>query len=206
MNTAEPNQITIHAYDQGVRNYILNTPNTHQSYHQPMLRWIDAAVADLSGKKVLEIGSATPRDATYIRKRGFEVQTSDASEGFVQYLRGLGDNTILLNVLTDPIPTGYDLIFANAVASHFTQTDMVKFLDKATASLQPASRLAFNVKLGTGEAWINEKIPVRRFIHFWQPEDIRSLLDARKLKVIFFESNVAGDIPSHRWINIIVQK
>jgi hypothetical protein len=202
----KPNQATIEAYDDEAETYILKTPPIHQSYHAHMLNWIDAALTGLPGRDVLEIGSATPRDATYIRKKGFNVQTSDASIKFVQHLKANKEQAILLNILTDSVPKGYDLIFANAVAPHFTYKDMVTFLTKVTQSMTSGQRVAFNVKRGIGENWINEKFQTKRFIHYWEPEDIKKLLEAYPVKLIFFESDITGDLPNHRWINIVIQK
>jgi hypothetical protein len=171
-----------------------------------MLRWIDAALEDLSGKSVLEIGSATPRDANYIRSHGMKVQTSDATSSLVEYLRTKGENALHLNILTDPLPEGYDLIFANAVAPHFTKKDILNFFDKLNRTLPVNARVAFNLKMGDSEEWINEKLHTRRFIHYWQPSDIETILKRYDFNVIFFETNASGDFPNHHWINIVLEK
>lgn len=202
----DPNQITIKAYNQEASKYISETPHTHQPHHKSMLEWIDTALTDLPGHKVLEIGSATSRDATYIRSKGFSVTTSDATSEFVRLLREKGEDTLLLNALTDPLPEGYSLIFANAVAPHFTTPDLLKFLTKANGALQPGSRLAFNLKTGSGEDWVNEKRMEKRYIHYWQPDDIKQLLSEQNFKIIFFDSDATGDLPTHHWINIVVEK
>lgn len=202
-----PNDKTIGVYDKEASAYISKTPPTHQHYHKSMLTWIDMALAHLSGDKVLEVGSATLRDATYIRSKGFIVTTSDASTEFVRLLREQGEKPLLLNVLSDPIPTGYNLIFANAVAPHFTASDLSRFLKKAHGTLPPHGRIAFNLKAGTGEEWVNEKLTARRFIHYWQPDDVKHfLLTQNMFKIIFFETNAKGDLPTHHWINIVVEK
>jgi SAM-dependent methyltransferase len=202
----EPNKATIEAYNHEASTYITKTPHHYQAHHKPMLNWIDAALAQLGGKAVLEIGSATPRDATYIRHKGYVVQTSDASEKFVDSLKSQGESAILLNALTDTIPTGYDLIFANAVAPHFTPSNLISFLKKSLLALAPGGRLAFNLKIGSGDAWINEKLAEKRFIHYWQPEEVKEILASTGCKIIFFDANASGDFPNHHWINIVIEK
>jgi SAM-dependent methyltransferase len=202
----EPNQATIEAYNSEINAYINKTPSEYRSYHRPMLNWMDTALEGLHGITVLEVGSATPRDARYIRSKGYSVQTSDASERFVRSLKEIGEPAILFNVLTDPIPGRYDLIFANAVAPHFTRPDLIRFLDKVDSSLTPSSRLAFNLKIGDGEAWINEKFTSKRFIQYWHPDEIRDILAEYDFKTIFFESDVSGDLPNHHWMNIVLEK
>lgn len=203
----EPNQATIEAYDEEASTYIQKTPHEYKTYHQPMINWIDAAISGLQNKTVLEIGSATLRDATYIRSRGLKVQTSDASRGFVASLRAQGEDALQLNVLEDTIPAGYGLLFANAVAPHFTEADMVRFLDKIDKYLStPGQRLAFNVKIGMGESWINEKLDHKRYTLYWQPEDIQRLLSQYDFKIIFFDTHALGDLPNHHWTNIVIER
>lgn len=202
----EPNQATIAAYDSEIETYIKKTPSSYRSYHQSMLNWIDAALDNVQGDEVLEVGSATPRDARYIRSKGFIVQTSDASIQFVHSLRHNGEKAILFNALTDQVPGKYDLIIANAVAPHFTRENLIHFLDKMSASLTTGGRLAFNLKRGDGEAWINEKLLKKRFVQYWHPDDIRVLLENYSFKTIFFDTNAAGDSPNHHWINIVLEK
>lgn len=202
----EPNQATIEAYNHEASTYITKTPHDYQPYHQPMLNWIDTALTDLRGNDILEIGSATPRDANYIRSKGYSVQTSDASEKFVGSLKASGEPALLLNALTDTIPEGYDLIFANAVAPHFTPSNLIRFLRKTLSALPSEGRLAFNLKIGSGDDWINEKLTAKRFIHYWMPEDVKRTLVGFDCKVIFFDANASGDFPNHHWINIVIEK
>lgn len=202
----DSNYTTIAAYDKEFKTYILKTPQTYQKHHSAMLRWIDAALLDLPGKSVLEIGSATPRDANYMRSKGFTVQTSDASESFVHYLQENNEDALLLNVLSDPLPPAFDLIFANAVVPHFTPNETIGFLSKTYTSLPKGGRVAFSIKAGEGEKWINEKFERKRFIHYWEVDNIRNILDDQGFTTIFFESDAAGDFPNHHWINIVAQK
>lgn len=203
LSNESENNATIEAYNHEAISYIHETPPTYRDYHKSMLNWINAAISSLEGD-VLEIGSATPRDAQYIRSHGIKVQTSDASRGLVRHLRSTGEDAILLNALTDEIPNGYGLIFANAVAPHFTYSNMVKFLEKIEKALSPNARLAFNLKRGNGETWINEKFQTKRFTRYWQPAELKRLLANYQFEIIFMELDASGDRPNHHWINIVL--
>lgn len=205
-STESSNQDTLEAYDNNVVFYLEHTPPSYVKHHDALLHWIDNSLKDLQGDRVLEIGSATPRDANYIRSKGFSVQTSDGSQKFVDHLRKNGEDAILLNALTDPIPEEFNLIYANAVAPHFTAAELTGFISKAEQALKKSGRLAFSLKIGHGEEWVKEKFQNPRFIHYWQPDGIKSLLTQFNFKIIFFEINDQGDLPTHHWMNITVEK
>lgn len=201
------NQQTIAAYNHDSELYITNTPPTHQEYHKNMLKWIDTALEGLPKEsRVFEIGSATPRDASYIRSKGYFVQTSDASVKLVDYLKSKGESSIVFDALTDNFPEGYDLFFANAVVPHFTPEDVTDFLRKLESVLSKGGRVAFNIKTGTGDSWINEKLEQKRFTHYWQLKDIEALIEKFHFTKLLVQTGAPGDFPTHSWINLVLQK
>jgi hypothetical protein len=203
----QPNKLTLQAYNDAADIYAEVTPPAYTPSHQPMLNWINTSLSGLAPTaRVLEVGSATLRDATYIRSKGYFVQTSDAPAAFVENLRKNDPNAIQLNILTDPIPANFDLIFANAVIPHFTEDDMKLFLDKVEQALNKGQRLAFSAKQGQGDSWIHEKFDNKRYIHYWIPESLRNLLLSHHFNIIFFDTGIAGDLPTHTWINVAVEK
>lgn len=204
----DPNQKTLRAYNRDILNYLKYTPRTFENVKDEMVTWIDSTLDHLEtySSHILEIGSATPRDATYMRSKGFSVQCSDASRGFVDYLRKCGEDALLLNVLTDQIPKGlYDMVFANAVVSHFTKEDLRFALKNIYNALPEKGVFAFSAKEGDGETWVAEKSISERFIHYWQIENLTSAVEEIGYRVVFINTN-AGDLPHHRWINIVAQK
>lgn len=207
MYASNENEITIEAYNNRVRDYLTNTPAAYQSHHAPLLRWIDHALLQIpAGGRIFEIGSANAREALYMRTKGYEVVCSDASQGFVEHLKKRGEPALLLNVLTDEIPKGYDLFFVNAVFPHFTEQDFIHSVKKIHTALEKGGILAFSVKQGQGDVWITEKFEQRRFIHHWDAEVLLKTLENLGFELIFMEDNIPGDLPTHTWINITVRK
>ena len=190
----DTNKLTINAYNKCAQQYISHTPpSIDPASHEPMLKWIDAALALLPDDgKVFEIGSATPRDASYMRSKGKNVQCSDASTQFVANLREQGENALLFDVLKDPIERGYDMIYANAVMQHFAKDDLAKIMKNIFDSLEPGKIFTFGVKRGDGTEWITEKFSEKRFIQYWQPEDIVSLVEQVGFKIMFIDGDVVG--------------
>lgn len=200
------NQRTIQAYEKEAEVYIKNTPSSYQRHHKQMLSWMDALARGKEGRRLLEVGSATNRDATYLREKGLIVQTSDASIPFIDNLKKQGESPLFLDASHNPLPDGFDVIFANAVFPHFTYSGLYDFIIRTSQYFPLGGRLGFNLKMGLGEGWVLEKIGLERFIRYWQPQDIIHLLQSNGFVITFFESNVSGDLPSHLWINIVVEK
>lgn len=204
--TDSPNNRTLAAYTANVQAYKENTPNDTHNEPTPMLEWINTSLSSIPPHgKILEIGSATLRDASYIRERGFEVTCSDASLGFVEDLRAQGEDALTLNVLNDTLPKGYDMIFANAVFHHFTDEDADTAIRNISAALEPGKIFSFCVRVGHGEIWVSEKFEAKRYVHFWHIDTLIPILWRHGFDVEFTSSNI-GNFPNHHWLNIIARK
>jgi len=204
----DKNKLTIEAYNKCAQQYISHTPpSIDPAYHELMLKWVDTALELIPDKgSVFEIGSATPRDASYMRSKGKHVQCSDASIQFVNHMREQGEDALLFDVLKDSIKPGYDMIYANAVMQHFAKDDLYKIMKNIYNSLEPGKVFAFGVKRGDGTEWITEKFSEKRFIQYWQPKDIVSLVEKIGFNIKFIDGDVIGDLPNHIWIHIVAQK
>ena len=74
-------QETLRAYEAHVADYVAGTS---AEVSGPPRDWMDRAVAGLEGgARILELGSAFGRDAAYLQSRGYQVECSDACEGFL---------------------------------------------------------------------------------------------------------------------------
>ena len=203
---SDSNAQTINAYNNHVEEYI-NTTVKSMDQHQPEVKeWVDVALQTIpySGH-IFEIGSATPRDATYMRSKGYTVTCSDGTPGFVKSLQKRGETAILFNILNDNFPSRYNMIYANAVFPHLNPEELSLSLKKIHSALIDKGTLAFTIKYGTGDEWINEKFTDKRFTHYWQEDDLAKLLHETGFEIIFENSNV-GKLPSHKWLNIVAKK
>lgn len=207
MNLDNPNDLTIRAYDKNIDSFLNRTPATYGTPHEALKRWIDTALSYAKPHgSVLEIGSATPRDATYIREHGFTVQCSDAAQGFVEHLRDLGEPAVKINIIKDVPAQTYDVVFANAVFPHFTVEDTENALANIQKCLNTDGILTFNVKQGEDEEWVNEKMHDQRYVHYWQPYEIYEKVRNAGYEIIQIEDGIEGDMPTHIWTRIIAQK
>lgn len=116
---SDTNDTTVQSYDAHIQEYIDGTPQVVQGF---VKSWIDTVLAGLShDTQILEFGSAFGRDADYIESKGYKVQRTDVTPGFVTLLQSQGHQASILNAITDDLNGPYDLVFADAVLLHFTR-------------------------------------------------------------------------------------
>jgi SAM-dependent methyltransferase len=205
--TASPNDATLAAYNHDVSGYINNTPQDYGKEHQTLLLWIDMALSLLpKHEMILEIGSGTGRDATYIEEKGYKIMRSDGARSFVKLLQENGNTALDFNVLYDSIPKGYSMVFANAVFPHFTEVECKYIFKKIYDYLPKYGLFVFNAKQGKGYVWTEEKLKEKRYIHYWQPGELVDLLKEIGFEVAYFNHDTPGDLTSHTWTHLVLRK
>ncbi|MEO8105229.1 MAG: class I SAM-dependent methyltransferase [Candidatus Saccharibacteria bacterium] len=170
----DSNDQTVAGYNKTVSKYIDTSP---QKVDGDLKNWIDKNLSKLDqSAKILEIGSGSGKDADYFTSRGYALELTDASRGFVDHLNKTGRNARLLNAITDDLGFGYDMVFADAVFLHFNRVQLKDVLEKVYEALKPSARIAFSLKAGRGEEITERKLDVPRYFCFWEAEDIQKLL------------------------------
>lgn len=199
------NDDTINAYDSGVQAYLNQSPGEMSDGN--FKDWLDKAIKDLpTSSKIFEIGSGGGRDAKYIQSKGYRVELTDASIGFVNFLKDAGMKAKQFNVLTDDFNESYDLILANAVLLHFTEAQFRSVLIKIHDALNQNGRFAFVLKQGDGDFTEDKKLGKMRYFHMWQEDDLKKVLSKTGLSI------KSIDIGKHRkkgwpsWIMIVAEK
>lgn len=97
----DENRRTIGAYEGHVSEYV---KGTRQDVSGVMKAWLDESVAGLDrSARILELGSATGRDAAYLRSMGYAVECTDATLAFVRLLQEKGLGARQLNAVTDDL-------------------------------------------------------------------------------------------------------
>lgn len=199
----ETNKTTIDSYEKGITEYIQNAPNKRGGVVEG---WIEKSLQHLKpDAKIIEIGSAYGRDARIIEEKGFYVEKTDATRGFVELLQKDDPNARILNIITDDIEDHYDLIIANAVFLHFNDDETQLTISKVYNALNPGGIFSLTLKEGEGEAWQTNKGMAPRFFNFWSKDGIVKLLS----KVGFIDINAwvdASDGSGATWIMVIARK
>lgn len=199
----ETNKTTIESYEKGITEYIQSAPNKRGGVVED---WIDKSLQLLeSGAKILEIGSAFGRDAKIIEEKGFYVEKTDATKGFVKILQKDDASARMLNIISDDIDGQYDLIIANAVFLHFNNKETHIAASKVYEALNSGGVFSLTLKEGDGEAWQNNKGMPPRYFNFWSKNTIVELLN----EIGFTNINAwvdSTDGSGTTWIMVIARK
>ena len=200
---SETNRKTLESYETGINEYIQNAPNKRGGVVED---WIDKSIEALGqDAKILEIGSAYGRDAKLIEEKGFHVEKTDATKGFVKILQGEDSTARVLNILSDEIEDSYDLIIANAVFLHFNDDETLFAANKVYNALNPDGIFSLTLKQGDGEAWQSNKGMAPRFFNFWSKERIAELLSSVGFDNIKAWAD-SSDGSGTTWVMVIAKK
>lgn len=199
-NFSTNNQRTLATYDQYFQRYVDGTPSEVTGLQK---LWLEDFVRLLpDGARVFEVGSATGRDARFLRAKGAKVEVSDATDAAVKYLRKNGfPKAGKFNVLTDDFPNyNYDGVLASAVFLHFRPDELRQTFTKIHRSLKPGGLLAFSLKIGVGEETSYHKMDAPRYFHFWQPDEVRKECEAAGYEIESLE------VADGKWLMVILRK
>lgn len=173
-----PNALTLASYQAHVDDYVRGTPSQTSTSRA---EWFAEVTAGLpTTARLLELGSGTGRDARHLATRGYQVTCTDATPAFVDLLRANGHHDAYhLDMVTDPLPEGYDVIMSVAAMLHLTRPQFEDLVARVRTALPDAGRFAFSVKEGDGEAWTTVKLGAPRYFCYWQAHDLRDLVQRR---------------------------
>lgn len=190
------NAKTLATYNDHFSSYISGTAQVTSGFQK---EWLESLLNHCQmDARILEIGAAFGRDATFIAERGFtNLLVTDAFDAAVETLRGKGLPTKKLNVLEDELRDSYDLILASAVFLHFTTEEFVTVLTKLKTALSPSGLLGFSVKNGSGEEWSDAKMGAPRFFRYWTEPELRQVLVTTGYQIVDFRHS-----EDEKWLHV----
>ncbi len=196
MPKPENQTITLKTYEDGTQKYI---DDTRSEVTGEFKTYIDAALAKINkNADILEIGTATGRDADYIESKGYTVTRTDIVEGFLDYQRQQGKTIEKFDAINGNLNRQFDLILALAVFHHFTENQFLKALQNTKQHLKPGGYFALSLKQGTGEKYSNEKMENPRYFLYWTPEKLETVLSQNGFIIDTLEETVDG-----KWLQCI---
>jgi SAM-dependent methyltransferase len=140
-SATDKNAVTLRSYEDHAQEFIAGTPNDMIGDTKI---WVDSLLGMLSkSARILELGSGFGRDAAYMREKGYHPELTDGAQAFVDLLRSQAQPAQRLNIVTDDLGGGYDLVFANAVFEHVPPLTLRLVLDKVNSALRSSGVLGF---------------------------------------------------------------
>ena len=189
----DPQRATVAAYDASAGTYAAASPVVPNSVREAA----EAFARRLPARaRVLEIGSASGRDAALMEQLGLRVRRTDITPAFVQLLREHGHDAEVVDPLTGDLadPAGpYDGVWANASLLHVARRDLSTVLERLREVSRPGGILRFSVKEGDGEAWSTHGAVVApRHFTFWRAEPLRDIVTAAGWVEVSIREGIAG--------------
>lgn len=187
---------TIATYDQIASAYHLIATPEHRS-------WLESSMREffqrLPGPDVLVAGCGEGRDSRYLRDLGARVTSFDLSAGMLSLARTADPTGTYLQADLRHVATiarRFDGIWACACLYHLTKSEFRTCLADFRALLNDRGLLFLNLKLGTGERFIDvpregypggaaaqEQLAGARFYAFYRREELASYFDGFAIEI-----------------------
>lgn len=197
-----PQDTTIKTYRENFDKYV---ERTTQETSGEFKQWMDSFTSHIpKGGKILEIGSASGRDARYFSSQGFEVVCTDIVPKALEKLKKEGFETSEFDFRNKPKEewlNSFDGFFANAVLLHAPQEVFESVLSKITSILKEDGVVAFSLKTGQGEEISIEKMDAPRFFKYYAKEELEDILKKYPYEVISLSY-----ADNEKWLHVVLRK
>lgn len=195
------NNTTIKTYQDGFEKY---RERTQSEVSGEFREWIDGFSAHLpEGGKILELGSATGRDARYFASKGLKVTCTDIIPQALEELASEGFDTASFDFRDEPKEewkNSYDGFFANAVLLHAPQDVFEIAVANISKVLKKDGVAAFSLKTGEGEEVTDEKMDAPRYFNYHNEQEIRELLSKLPFEIV---SITHAD--NNKWLHLVIK-
>jgi len=199
---------TIDSYDKIAQDF---HARNHKTIYGEEYRFFKDALGN--GKRILEIGCGTGRDARELIEQGFDYTGIDASEGMLAIARenAKGGSFKKGDFYALDFPTGsFDGFWAAASFLHAPKADMGKALSEARRILRDGGIGFISLKQRThmDEGVIRESKAggIERYFSFWDAEEFAAELEKNGFKVLKATKRYEGGPDDTTWLCFIVKK
>jgi SAM-dependent methyltransferase len=150
------------------------------------------------GRNVLEIGSGAGDEAKMLQNIGYAITASDVVPEFLKLLQQKGLPTIKFDAKSQELPDGLDAIYANAVFVHFSNAELINFLQNAKLKLENEKAIFLSVIKGEGMARDARGRGFPRDFQYYNPQELRELITNEGYSILDFQE------PDEKWIQAII--
>ncbi len=157
-------------YDEEVVEFWANFPQT----------FINKFVSALPGKRVLNLGSGSGRDAILLRAQGLEVICVDASKAMVEMTKGLGFESHQTTFADLSFPeASFDGVWAYTSLIHIPKNDAQKVIAHVHSMLKPDGAFVMGAIEGDAAGMVERKtMPgTMRYFKNYSKDELRELIE-----------------------------
>lgn len=183
--TARKVNFTIDAYEKFYDIYDKETKEFWDNFPRSVL---NKYATSLSGKRILNIGSGSGRDALLLRDRGLEVFCLDASRKMVEVTKKLGFKSLVCDFRKIPKNIGkFDGVWAYTSLLHVTRSEMLKVLDRIYELLFPDGVFLIGMIEGIYQGLVDrESMPgVKRYFRFYKERELVKIVESAGFKFTY---------------------
>ncbi|HEY3408580.1 MAG TPA: methyltransferase domain-containing protein [Propionicimonas sp.] len=172
--------ITLRSYEVAAQRYADRTGGPGPA----SCAFLDRLADTVRRGRVLEIGSGTGMDATYLEARGLNVSRTDAALAFVEMMRAAGHEAHVLDIRTADLGGPWNAVLAQAVLLHLDRAQFAEALQRIRQAVVGGGVFAFTLKEGDGDAWSEAKLDLPRHFTYWREASLRTVLAQTRWDVI----------------------
>lgn len=195
------NDLTIKTYQDHFDRYENNTASEASSESKV---WMDSFLAKLPpNAKILEVGSATGRDARYFRSQGFDVTCTDVIPQALLKLQEEGFKTFTYDFRNPPKSDwleSFDGYFANGVFVHASQEIFEDNLKNISKIVHKGGIIGISLKIGEGEEISHEKVDAPRYFKYYTEEKLKQIISQYSLEILDLVYTHGG-----KWIRLVIK-
>ncbi|MGF7228508.1 MAG: class I SAM-dependent methyltransferase [Candidatus Saccharibacteria bacterium] len=193
------NQTTIDAYDTFAQAYDQGVVDFWTEFPQDFLHKF---VGGLQGKRVLNLGSGSGRDAVLLRQLGVEVVCVDASKSMIDITAKLDFESYHTDFENMTFDLGsFDGVWAYCLLLHINRRQAAEVFRKLHTYLKPSSLCVVGVIEGDSEAMVEHEIMpgTSRYFQFYTNNELKRLVHAADFTIVHEQEYVAdgGTFLSH---------
>ncbi len=160
---------------------------------------------ELSGKKIINVGSGPGRDGLLLQQAGKDVICVDASEAMVRLSSERGLQSILAGFDNLPFEdSSFDGVWSYTALLHIPKKSINKPLEEISRVLKFTGFFALGLIEGDGEEYKESSgVDMPRWFSFYQKDEIMELCKKHGFELVYFETLKPR---SKNYLNFIFQK
>lgn len=190
---------TINYYDDNAIEFSQGTMNADMSAsRQRFLTYVNR------GKRIMDAGCGSGRDALAFIEAGYNVVAMDASKKLCEIAsQSIGQEVLCMRFEEIDFESQFDGIWACASLLHVRKSDIENVLQKLYVALKPRGVMYLSFKYGDSERESNG-----RFFNDYTEETLKVLMETSGYEVleIYVTEDVRANRMGEKWVNGIVRK